>query len=301
MSSDPRLRIGFIGLGKMGLPMSANLLRAGYAVAGFDASETALAAFTEQGGTPARSAKDAAGGAAMLITMLPNSDIVWDALMGAGAAASGLAPGALVIDMSSSAPQRTVQLGEALGKHGVRLIDAPVSGLAVRATDGTLAIMAGGAKADIERARPVLSVMGRAIIETGPLGSGHAMKALNNYVSASGFVAACEALIVGEAFGLDPAVMIDVLNLSSGRNNSTETKFKPHVLSGAFQSGFALALMAKDNRTAADLAESLDLRANEIRDSAALWEEAAQALGQGADHTEVYKHLARRVRQTERG
>lgn len=296
MSGNSKPRIGFIGLGMMGLPMSANLLRAGYEVAGFDVSEDALAAFAEKGGVAARSAKDAASRADMLITMLPNSSIVWDALLGAGAAASGLAAGALVIDMSSSAPQKTAQLGEALAKLGVGLIDAPVSGLAARATDGTLAIMVGGAKTDIERARPVLSVMGRAIIETGPLGAGHAMKALNNYVSASGLVAACEALIVGEVFGLDPAVMIDVLNLSTGRNNSTETKIKPQVLSGAFQSGFALALMAKDNRTAADLAESLGLRADEIRASAALWEEAAQTLGRGADHTEIYKHLARRAK-----
>lgn len=298
MSDTSKLRIGFIGLGMMGLPMSLNLLRAGYEVTGFDASEQALAAFAEKGGTAARSAKDAARSAQILITMLPNSTIVWDALLGAGGAASGLAPGSLVIDMSSSAPQRTVELGKVLAGQGVRLIDAPVSGLVVRATDGTLAIMVGGDKADIERARPVLSVMGRAITETGPLGSGHAMKALNNYVSASGFVAACEALIVGERFGLDRAVMVDVLNLSSGRNNSTETKIKPHVLSGAFQSGFALSLMAKDNRTAADLAEGLGLRADEIRASAELWEEAAEALGRGADHTEVYKHLAMRVRRS---
>lgn len=291
MPDDVKERIGFIGLGVMGQPMAANLLRAGFTVRGFDASAAALAVFAEHGGIVATSVADAATGVDILITMLPNSDIVDDVLVGVGNAVSVMTSGTLVIDMSSSAPQRTVQLGVMLAKRGVRLIDAPVSGLAVRAIDGTLAIMAGGEKVDITRARPVLSVLGRAIIETGPLGSGHALKALNNYVSASGFVAACQALIVGETFGLDPAVMVDVLNLSSGRNNSTETKIKPQVLSGAFGSGFSLALMAKDNRTAADLARGLGLEAEEIQASAALWEQASQALGRGADHTEIYKFL----------
>lgn len=291
MPDDIKERVGFIGLGVMGQPMAANLLRAGFTVRGFDASAAALAIFAERGGIVARSVVDAATDIDILITMLPNSDIVEDVLVGAGNAVGAMTLGTLVIDMSSSAPQRTVQLGAVLAVRGVRLIDAPVSGLAVRAIDGTLAIMAGGAKTDIERARPVLSVLGRAIVETGPLGSGHAMKALNNYVSASGFVAACRALIVGETFGLDPAVMVDVLNLSSGRNNSTETKIKPQVLSGAFGSGFSLALMAKDNRTAADLARGLGLEAEEIQASAALWERASEALGRGADHTEIYKFL----------
>ncbi len=299
MSDEVEPRIGFIGLGMMGLPMSANLIRAGFQVRGFDASPKALVAFAEQGGIAAGSAREAAADAQILITMLPNSDIVTDVLLGEGGAADALQPGALVIDMSSSAPQRTLQLGEALGKRQVRLIDAPVSGLVTRAADGTLAIMAGGAKADIDRARPVLSLLGRAIIETGPLGSGHAMKALNNYVSASGLVAACEALIVGEAFGLDRSVMVDVLNLATGRNNSTETKIKPQVLSGAFGSGFALDLMAKDNRTAAALAQSLGLGADEILASAALWENASQALGRRADHTEIYKYLAAREKKRE--
>ncbi len=296
MSDDAKPRLGFIGLGMMGLPMAANLIRAGFAVTSFDASAEALAAFAGMGGVAAASSRETAADAQILITMLPNSDIVRDVLLGEGDAASALEPNSLIIDMSSSAPERTVELGAALGERAIRLVDAPVSGLVTRATDGTLAIMVGGAKADVERARPVLSVMGRAITETGPLGSGHAMKALNNYVSAAGFVAACEALIVGERFGLDPAVMIDVLNMSSGRNNSTETKMKPHVLSGGFRSGFSLALMAKDNRTAAALAESLGLPTKEIAASADLWEAASQALGRGADHTEMYRFLAERDR-----
>lgn len=297
MVDEAKPRLAFIGLGMMGLPMSANLLRAGFAVTGFDVSAEARQAFVANGGIAAVNAKDAAARSDILITMLPNSDIVRNVLLGEGDAASALEPDALVIDMSSSAPERTVELGAALAERRIRLIDAPVSGLAVRAIDGTLAIMAGGDKADVARARPVLSVMGRAIAETGPLGSGHAMKALNNYVSAAGFVAACEALIVGERFGLDPAVMIDVLNMSSGRNNSTETKIKPQVLSGAFSSGFSLALMAKDNRTAAALAASIGYTTKEIVASAELWEAASEALGRGADHTEMYKFLAARERK----
>ena len=151
--------------------------------------------------------------------------------------------------------------------------------------------MAGGEAAVIDAVEPVLSRMGRVVFRTGPLGSGHAMKALNNYVSGAGFVAAIEALRVGEAFGLDPAVMTDVLNASTGRNNSTETKVKQLVLSESYASGFSLGLMAKDIRTAERLAAAIGIEACLAERCAALWDEAAAALGRSADHTEIARHL----------
>ena len=151
--------------------------------------------------------------------------------------------------------------------------------------------MAGGEAAVIDAVEPVLSRMGRVVFRTGPLGSGHAMKALNNYVSGAGFVAAIEALRVGEAFGLDPAVMTDVLNASTGRNNSTETKVKQLVLSESYASGFSLGLMAKDIRTAERLAAAIGIEACLAERCAALWDEAAAALGPSADHTEIARHL----------
>lgn len=287
--------IAFIGLGQMGLPMARRLLAAGFSVRGHDVSAAACDAFTQSGGTAFASAGAAAQGVATIVTMLPNGRIVHDVLLGAGHAAAALAPGSLAIDMSSSAPTDTQALGCVLAERGVALIDAPVSGGVRRASDGTLAIMAGGSAADVERARPMFQAMGRTVIATGPLGSGHAMKALNNYVSATGLVAAGEALQVGQAFGLAPETVIDVLNASTGRNNATDVKMKQFVVSGSFASGFSLALMAKDVRTAADLAAHLGIDAAGIAASAALWEAALDDLGAAADHTEICRFLAARA------
>lgn len=286
--------VAFIGLGMMGLPMASRLVGAGFAVRGSDLSAAARDAFAARGGRPCASAREAADGASVLVTMLPDGKIVREALLGEGGAAAVAARGALVVDMSSSAPMQTRQLAVDLAAKGLSLIDAPVSGGVRRAVDGSLAIMAGGEAADVERARPLLEAMGKSIFSTGPIGSGHALKALNNYVSAAGLAAACEAAIVAEKFGIDPGVLVDVLNASTGRNNSTELKMKPFVLSGTFASAFSMALMAKDVRTAADLARELGVEAHGAQDAAALWAEASQALGKGADHTEIYRFLAAR-------
>ncbi len=284
--------VAFVGLGMMGLPMSARLLSAGCAVRGSDLSAGARNTFAERGGLPFETARQAAQGVAILITMLPDGEIVRDALLGEGGAADALDAGALVIDMSSSAPMETRRLAEDLAAKGIFLIDAPVSGGVRRAVDGSLTIMAGGDPGQIERARPLLQAMGNHIIPTGPVGSGHAVKALNNYVSAAGLAAACEAAIIAEKFGVDPNVLVDVLNVSTGRNNSTEVKMKPFILSGSFASGFSMALMAKDLRAAADLAGQLDLEAEGAHEAAALWAKASTALGKSADHTEIYRFLA---------
>jgi len=286
--------VAFVGLGMMGQPMAARLVDAGFDVRGSDLSAKARETFAANGGKAFANARVAAQGAVILITMLPDGRIVNDALLGQGGAAEVLAAGALVVDMSSSAPMQTRGLAGDLMAKGISLIDAPVSGGVKRALDGSLAIMAGGDAAHIERARPLLAAMGKSIIATGPIGSGHAVKALNNYVSAAGLAAACEAALVAEKFGVDPSVLIDVLNVSTGRNNSTDLKMKPFILSGSFASGFAMALMAKDLRTASKLAAELGVDAGGARDAAELWAEASQALGKDADHTEIYRFLAAR-------
>ena len=144
----------------------------------------------------------------------------------------------------------------------------------------------------IAKVRPLLETMGKSIFETGAVGSGHAMKALNNYVSAAGLTAACEALQIGEEFGLDPVMMTDILNASTGRNNSTEVKLKPFVIPKNYASGFSLGLMAKDLRTADDLARHLDLPAPFSEALIELWEKAADTLGAAADHTAIDAYLA---------
>lgn len=281
--------VAFIGLGQMGRPMAGLLVRAGYPVRLHDANRQAVEAVASGSATACASAAEAARGAAILITMLPDGKVVRDVLLEVGRAAESLQRGAIVIDMSSSDPVGTRELGEALGARGLTLIDAPVSGGVKKAVDGTLAIMAGGDAATIERVRPVLDKMGSRIFLTGPLGSGHAMKALNNYVSAAGLAAAAEALVVGARFGLDPAAMTDILNASTGRNNTTEVKVKQFMLSGAYNSGFSVALMAKDLATAASLADAVGVAAPFAHRCADLWKDAAQRLGGAADHTEMYR------------
>lgn len=287
----PPATLCLIGLGAMGLPMAARLRGAGFTVRGADLSADARAAFAETIGLAFETPADAARKTACVITMLPNSAIVRDVVRGL-LAANALQRGALVIDMSSSAPTDTVALAEELASHDVALIDAPVSGGVKRAVDGTLAIMAGGPAQHVERARAVLEAMGKSVFATGPIGSGHAMKALNNYVSAAGLIAACEALLVGRTFGLEPGTIVDVLNASTGKNNSTEVKMKPFVIAETYASGFALGLMAKDLRIASDLAEHLKLDIPQIGAVADIWEKAREALQAGADHTEIYRYLA---------
>lgn len=191
--------------------------------------------------------------------------------------------------MSSSEPIATRKLGEELIAAGFAFVDAPVSGGVKRAIDGTLAIMAVGADATIDQVQPLLKAMGRSIFRTGPIGSVHAMKALNNYVSGAGLVAAVEALKVGRAFGLDPNVMVDVLNASTGRNNSTEVKLKQFVISETYASGFFLGLMAKDIRTADVLARELGIDVPLADKTADLWDQATGQLGAMADHTEIVR------------
>jgi 3-hydroxyisobutyrate dehydrogenase len=285
-------RIAFLGLGKMGLPMASRLAAEGYQVVGFDPFEAARTAFASRGGSIVQTAAEAAQGANVLITMLPDGKSVENALVGRDDLASTLASGAIVIDMSSSAPLGTRDLATLLEKRGVTLLDAPVSGGVKRAIDGSLAIMAGGSGKAIAFVRPLLEVMGKSIFETGPIGSGHAMKALNNYVSAAGLLAACEALRVGTQFGLDPVLMTDVLNASTGRNNSTEVKLKPFVIPKNYTSGFSMALMAKDLRTADDLARQIDVPAPFSHACSALWARALDALGSEADHTAIDAFVA---------
>ncbi|MGE8680994.1 MAG: NAD(P)-dependent oxidoreductase, partial [Achromobacter marplatensis] len=174
------------------------------------------------------------------------------------------------------------------------LIDAPVSGAVAKAANGTLAIMAGGLADDLERVRPILSRMGATLIHTGAVGSAHAMKALNNYVYAAGLLAASEAMLIAQGMDLDPAIFTQVLNASSGRNVATETKLAQFIVPRTFNGGFALALMAKDLRTADSLQQLSGVPAPQLSLCTGLWQQALQALPAAADNTEIYRYLETR-------
>jgi 3-hydroxyisobutyrate dehydrogenase len=264
----------------MGAPMSNNIARAGFVVRSFD----------RNGKGSCASAREAAQGAEALITMLPDGAAVREAVL---EALPSLAPGSVVIDMSSSDPASTRALAAALHPRKIFILDAPVSGAIAKAKDGTLAIMVGGDKEVLEQVRPVLAAMGTDIFHVGPLGAGHAVKALNNYLGAAGTLAGFEALRIAQAFGLDPQPMLEAINASTGRNSTTERKIPQQVLTGAFASGFKLALMAKDVGIAAGLARDLKVAAPYLEKTLALWRAAQKALPAGADHTEIYRFLER--------
>ena len=290
----PPERIGFVGLGQMGAPMARNLARAGFALALADLDRGRTAQLADELKAEAPSGLRELGIACRaVITMLPDGRAVREVVLGDQGLAAGLARDSIVIDMSSSAPVGTRELGAALAERGIGLVDAPVSGGVRRAVDGSLSIMAGGDVAVIERVRPVLAAMGRMVFLTGPLGSGHAMKALNNYLSAAGLAAAVEAVLTGSRFGLDPAVMVAILNASTGKNNSTENKFPQFVLPRRFASGFSIGLMVKDLRIALDLAHATGTPVPFAETCVAAWAEAEREHGGAADHTAVAKYWER--------
>jgi 3-hydroxyisobutyrate dehydrogenase len=284
------MRVGFIGIGNMGWPMASHIAQAGHDLTVFDVDAAKGARFAQEFKCKAAANLAEVAANEITVTMLPTGKIVRDALLEdqGGAFAKALKPGTLVIDMSSSEPVGTRELGAEIAKRGAVLIDAPVSGAVPRAKAGTLAIMIGGDdKAAIERAKPLLQAMGKQIFETGPLGTGHAMKALNNYIAAAGYTAVVESLLIGERFGLDQGTMVDILNVSTGRNFTTEVMIKEQVLGGKFATGFALGLMAKDVKIAADLGEAVKLDAPVSRLIRDRWALARERLGATRDTSEA--------------
>jgi 3-hydroxyisobutyrate dehydrogenase len=284
MSADtPVRRIAFIGIGNMGWPMAANLLKAGFDVAVCDAVPGRAEKFAQAfGGRAASGAVDAAAAADVVITILPTSAHVEEVVR---SLRGHLPRGALLVEMSSGAPLVTRRLAEQLADDGIEVIDAPVSGGVPRAKSGELAIMAGGSQVALDRAEPVLQAMSTTIHRVGSVGAGQAMKALNNLVSAGGFLIGIEALLIGQKFGLDANLMVDVLNASTGANNAIQKKFKQYVLSRQFDSGFGLDLMVKDLTIALDVGRETQTPTPFAALLRELSASAVSLLGPGQDHT----------------
>ncbi|AQA01652.1 3-hydroxyisobutyrate dehydrogenase [Mycobacterium sp. MS1601] len=288
-ASAETLTIGFIGLGKMGGPMAALLVGGGHRVLGFDVSAHALGLLAEAGGTAVHSAAEAAA-ADVVVLMLPDSDVV-TAVLHDDAVLAALTVDSIVVDMSSSEPLRTRELAEELAKHGVHLVDAPVSGGVRGAETGQLTIMVGGEIDIVERIKPVLQLLGKPT-RAGAVGAGHAVKALNNLMSATHLWVTSEAVIAGREFGLDPEVMLAMFNTSSGRSGSTENKWPNFILPGSFDSGFGLQLMLKDMRIATALAKAVGIESLLGDKAVELWSRAADDLESTADHTEIARWIA---------
>lgn len=289
--------IGFVGIGAMGTPMAGKLARAGYKLLVFDLDPARTAALA---GTPgvavAKNPAELGAAANIIITMLPDGKAVRSALCGRDDSFKDCLlefaqKNALVIDMSSSSPMGTRELGGLLEQHGLQFIDAPVSNGVKGAVAATLSIMVGGDRSIFDRIKPMLEKMGSQIYHAGPLGAGHAIKALNNYVSAAGLIAACEAMHAGQAFGIDPNVVVDIINTSSGMNNTTRNKCRQYMISGAYNAGFSTGLMAKDVRTALEIAEAMQTSTLFAKPTAEVWNAMEKQLGFLSDHTEMHKFL----------
>jgi 3-hydroxyisobutyrate dehydrogenase len=269
--------------------MAGHIARAGHALTVFDVDGAAAERVAADAKVLIAKGREDFSATDIIVTMLPTGAIVRDVLVGPYGLAAALPKGALVIDMSSSEPEGTRELGTTLAGLGLVLVDAPVSGGVPRAAEGSLTIMIGGEASAIARAKPVLELMGKRLFAVGALGAGHAMKALNNYVSAAAFEATSEALLIGKRFGIDPTQLIDILNVSTGRTFHSELSMKDHVIGGRHAAGFLLALAAKDVRIAAGLAAALRVPAPMLELSAAQMTAASQALGPKADVTEAIK------------
>ena len=282
--------IGFIGIGQMGMPMIRNLLQAHFSVTGFDlnplvAQELKNEAHFEMAARAITLTKKCD----VIILMLPDSNIVdrllWDS---DDALAKAMNTKQTLIDMSSSDPVRSRTNFDRMAQLGISFIDAPVSGGVRRAKDGSLSIMIGGLAPAVESVQPIFKAMGKTLVHVGAAGAGHAVKALNNYVSASGLLAVCEALIAAEKFGIDPHLVNQVFNASTGKNNTTDVKVENFMLSGTFNSGFSLALMRKDLQTALDFITRMETPKTFADACTQTWTQAEKTLDKGADHTAMY-------------
>ena len=276
--------VGFIGLGAMGSVMAPLIVKAGYHVFGYDIHTK----IDKSSGIKQVSNIRDLSNLDVIIFMLPDGKIVADVT-------DELLQNnikSILIDMSSSDPRDTKQLGKKLKIKDIKFLDAPVSGGVSRAKIGELMIMAGGNEDHIKSVQELLSVMGK-VQYAGPLGSGHAIKALNNYVSAAGLIASFEALAAARSFGIEPDNFLKIINGATGKNNTTEVKLDKFVISEKFNSGFALDLMVKDVSIADSLIKDLSADKPLSENVSNYLSKSLAELGKNSDHTEVYKVLKR--------
>jgi len=256
-------RIGFLGVGTMGLPMATNLVKKGFAVTAYDLNPEAVKAAVAAGMTGAASAAEAVAGADIVVTMLPSSPHVEAVYGGDGGVINAARKGTLCVDMSTVDPAASRRVAAAAAARGIRFVDAPVSGGTPRATDGTLAIMVGGSVEDFQAALPTLQAMGTNVIHVGPVGSGEVAKLCNNLVAGVAAVAVSEAFRIAEGFGVDPKVVTEVIAKSSGNTWVMEHMHPvPGIVARAastngYAPGFMTDLMCKDVGIAVDAARNL--------------------------------------------
>lgn len=289
------MRIGFIGTGTMGAPMARNIARGGHDVTAFDLDAGAVRALADAGIAAVASAREAAGGKDVVISMLPNSRHVEDLVFGPDGIADVLAPGGVYVDMSTIAPTVTQSIAHRLRERGLAMVDAPVGRQQQHAVEGKLLIMVGGAEADVARVRPILELMGDTIFHCGPCGAGGAMKVVNNFMSITINLAAAEALILAEKAGIDPDLARKVMLGTVAGQGHFGTTYPAKVLKGDLEPGFMIDLAHKDLGLAVDYARELGAPLDS-GETARLRYDDARAAGRGRqDWSALYDFLRERT------
>jgi 3-hydroxyisobutyrate dehydrogenase-like beta-hydroxyacid dehydrogenase len=292
-------RLGFIGLGNMGMPMASRLAAAGWELTVFDVRQDAMDALRARGATPAASPAEVASASTTVLLSLPTPGVVRDVVLGEHGVVAG---GAVetVVDLSTTGAATAREIAAALGARGVTAVDAPVSGGVAGAIAGTLAVMVACPRPTFDAVAPLLAHLGRVFFVGERPGMGQTMKLVNNLLSATALAATSEAVVLGVKSGLDPAIVLDVLNAGSGRNSATEDKFPKAILPRTFDAGFAIGLMCKDLDlclAAADAAGVPMPLAGAVRD---LWRRAREEIGPEMDFTMIVQ-LAERAAGIEVG
>jgi 3-hydroxyisobutyrate dehydrogenase len=290
-------RIGFVGIGNMGRPMAANLVRSGFELTVYDACRERSRDFGAQHECAvAASLTELARRVQCVVTMLPDHNVVRQVVLGADEAlAPALERGAIVVDMGTSDPNATRSLEAELAPRQIRVVDAPVMGGVPFARDATLDIMAGGDAATIDVLEPMFAALGRKVYRCGPVGSGHALKAINNYVNACSLVSAIEGLTMGARFGIDTGLMIEAMRaMCTGRNHPIDKKIVPHVVSRTYATGMAIGFVAKDLRIAVEAARRAGAAAPLAEQVLALWQAAGEELGAACDQAEIVRYWERK-------
>jgi 3-hydroxyisobutyrate dehydrogenase len=249
-------RVGFIGVGVMGAPMAGHLANAGYplAVLDIDRAKADRLAAEHEGIMVAETPRGIAEVSDIVITMLPSGEYVREVALGKAGLKEGFRTGALLLDTSSAEPWLTVKTAQELAEKGIDMVDAPVSGAQAGAQSAALVFMVGGEPGPVARVSPLLQVMGKRVFHLGPVGAGHSMKCINNLITAMTFMATAEGLAIGKQFGLDPDIMTDVLNVSTGMSWISQTHIKQRITNRKFDDPFKLELMVKDIGIAMELA-----------------------------------------------
>jgi 3-hydroxyisobutyrate dehydrogenase-like beta-hydroxyacid dehydrogenase len=256
MTEGTEQRVGMIGTGRMGGPMAERLVKAGHRLVIFDTDEAALRPLVALGATAARSALEVANQAETVFASLPTPDIVRQSIIRPGGALEGSRI-RYFVDLSSSGAIAAAEVANALAARGIQALDAPVSGGVAGARSGKLTVMASGPRDLYDKVQPLLAQFGRVLFVGEQPGMAQTLKLLNNLMSATAIAITSEAMAMGVKAGLDPTLMLDVLNTSSGRNSATQDKFPKHVLTRGFDFGFSAGLSFKDVRLCLEEAEAL--------------------------------------------